>query len=86
MYQVNVLLNGDWKYFGECQTKQELDIIVREIMKKMPNKAMQILEDEKVLILLNGSQYQYFYFKNKYILEQNKDFDVVKEYYKQLKR
>ena len=82
MYQVNILTPDGWKYFDQCYSKYELDLIVREIMQKLPNKAMQILEDNKVLIILNGSQYQYFYFKNKFINEVSNEFDYIKQYKK----
>lgn len=82
MYQVDVLLNNGWKYFDQCYSKYELDIIVREIMKKMPEHSIRVLEDDKILVFLDGSQYKYQCFKNRYILDKGIGYDNIKEYYK----
>lgn len=82
MYQVDILINNNWKYFDECYSKHELDIIVRELVQKRPNEYMRISEDKRVLMFLDGTQYQYQCFKNRYILDKGYDYDNIKEYFK----
>lgn len=82
MYQINIQTHDGWKYFDECETKQELDIIVKRIIDKQITPNIQVLEDNIFLTRVGCDDYQYFYFKNRYILDQSKDFDVIKEYFK----
>ena len=82
MYQVNIQTHSGWKYFGECQTKQELDIIIKRIVDSQITPNIQVLENGIYLTRVGCNDYQYFFFKNKYILEQGLDFDVIKEYHK----
>ena len=79
MYQINILKNNNWEYFAECYDKNELDIIVQRLTSLRPNKAIQILEDEKLLVCLNGTEYQYFYFKKRYIENKDLEFNFIKE-------
>lgn len=82
MFQVNIQTHDGWEYFSECETKEELDIIVKTIIDRNITTNIQVLKDNIFLTRVGCNDYQYFYFKNKYILEQNKDFDVIKEFHK----
>lgn len=82
MYQINILKNNEWQYFDSCNTKYELDIRVSHLTYLRPNKPLQVLEDEKELVVLDGSEYQYFYFKKRYIDNENLDYNYIKEYQK----
>lgn len=86
MYLVNYLEDGDWQYFGKCYKEDDLNDLVELLTYTHPNKAQQILKDEKELCVLNGSTEQLFYFRNKYILHQKPEYDYVKEYQKTIKK
>lgn len=82
MYQVNIQTHSGWKYITECQTKEELDLAVKTIIDRNITDNIQVLKDNIYLTRVGCDDYSYFFFKNKYILEQGLDFDVIKEYHK----
>ena len=86
MYQINILKNNEWKYFDICYSKYELDTIIEHLTYLRPNKAIQVLENENVLVCLDGSEYQYFYFKKRYIDNESLDYNYIKEYEKTIKK
>lgn len=82
MYQVNIQTKNGWEFMTECKTKEELDLAVRIIIDRNITTNIQVLENGIYLTRVGCNDYQYFYFKNKYILEKGLDFDVIKEYHK----
>lgn len=86
MYQVNIQTKNGWEFMTECETKQELDFAIQLIIQRHITRNIQVLEDNIYLTRVGCDDYSYFYFKNKYILDKGLDFDVIKEYHKQLKK
>lgn len=86
MYQINILKNNEWQYFDQCYSKYELDTIVEHLTYLRPNKFIQVLEDEKELFVLNGTEYQLFYFRKRYIDNESLEYNYVKEYEKTMKK
>lgn len=86
MYLINILKNNNWEFFDKCYSTYELDTIVEHLTYLRPGKAIQILEDYKELVCLNGTEDQLFYFKKRYIENQKLGYDYVKEYKKAAKK
>ena len=86
MYQINIMVNTDWEYFAQCDSKTDLDDIVRKLTYIRPDKAIQILEDQKELTSLDGSEYGYFVFKKRYIENEKLGYNYIKEFQKTIKK
>lgn len=65
-----------------CFSKYELGKAVERLTYLRPNKYMQIIEDDKELTVLNGTEYQLEYFKSRFIDEESLEFDYIKKYEK----
>ena len=85
MYNIEVL-NNQYKWINIYETTniQEVDKVVWRLTNQ--NKYIRILKDDIVLTILNGSEYEYFIFKNKYVRERKPEYDYVKEYHKKLEK
>lgn len=86
MYQVNILKNNNWEYFDICYSKYELNTIVERLTLIRPNKFIQILEDQKELTVLNGTEYQLYYFKKRYIENEKLEYDFINKFEKTRKK
>lgn len=65
MYQIDELIDYQYKYIYESENVQEIDKIAFKLaLKGIP---CRILFDDIVLIFLNGSAYQYKYWKDRYV-------------------
>ena len=65
MYEIDVLLDLNWKCILESDDIKEIDKIAFKLCRlQMP---CRILLEEKILIFLNGSRYEYDYWKNNYV-------------------
>ena len=82
MYYIYYLKENEWEFFGKCYKEEDLDDMVELLTYIRPNKYIQIMKDDVVLTCLNGTEEQLFYFKNRYILHKEPEFDYVKEYKK----
>ena len=80
MYEVYILKDMEWKYFDSTDNLQKLDIIVYKLTEH--KEIIQILQDEKELCCLNGTLYQYWWFKNKFIRNRKLGYDYVKSFKK----
>ena len=68
MYQIDELIDYQYKYIYESENVQEIDRIAFKLtLKGIP---CRILFDDIVLIFLNGSAYQYKYWKDRYVREE----------------
>lgn len=65
MYQIDILKGINWEYFYEHEELKEIDKVVFKLTKLRPNKHMRILQDGNLLMFLNGTENQYWYWKNK---------------------
>lgn len=94
MYQINIFKETNikkqeeahWEYFAQCDNKYDLDVIVQRLTYIRPNKFIQVLENEIELAVLNGTEYQYYIFKKRYIDNEKLEFDYIKEYQKTIKK
>ena len=68
MYQIDELVDNQYKYIYESENVQEIDKIAFKLTLK--NIPCRILIDDVVLIFLNGSAYQYKYWKDRYVREE----------------
>ena len=80
MYEVYILTQGDWYLYKTANNLKELDCIVYELTTIYPNTPIQIIQDGIELDCLDGSEYQYWYFKNRYVRGRSLTFDYVKSY------
>lgn len=68
MYQIDELSNNEYKYIYHSENVKEIDKIAFKLtLKGIP---CRILFDDIVLIFLNGSAYQYKYWKDRYVREE----------------
>ena len=80
MYDIFILKETDWKYFDSTDNLQNLDMIVYKLTER--KEIIQITQDEKELCCLNGTLYQYWWFKNKFIRNRKLGYDYVKSFKK----
>lgn len=65
MYELYVLGKSDWQFVYESP---ELEVISRVMEDYVcANHHLAVLQDKIVLCFLDGSQFQYEWFKNKYL-------------------
>lgn len=84
-YELYVLIGSKWHFIERCYTIKEVNISINYIYETYPDKAVQIICNNKEFYTLDGSDFQKFMFYNKYVLKQPEYFDYVKEYEKQKK-
>ena len=82
MYEIYVLIRTKWHFVERANSIHELNIAIKYIYENYPDKTLQVIKDDKEFCTLDGSDYQYFIFYNKYVLKQPTNFDYVKEYEK----
>lgn len=78
MYEIYIIKNNDWSLFGSSDDIKEIDKAVYKLTMLRPNKAIRILQDNIVLCFLDGSEYQYWYWKQRYV--RNNKCDYIKSY------
>lgn len=86
MYQVEILKDNNWEYLFESKDIHEIDKVVWKLTNLRPNKAIQILQDDIVLCFLDGTEYQYWYWKNKYVRNKGVGYDHIKSYHEYCKK
>lgn len=70
MYEIDELIDNKYKYVHESENILEIDKIAFKLtLKSIP---CRILKDDILLIFLNGSAYQYKYWKENYVRENKK--------------
>lgn len=68
MYEIDGLINNEYKYIYHSEDIKVIDTIAFKLtLYRIP---MRILQDDKVLIFLNGSTHEYKYWKDRYVREQ----------------
>lgn len=65
MYEIDGLINNEYKYIYDSEDIKVIDKIAFKMT--LYNIPVRILQDEKVLIFLNGSTHQYKYWKDRYV-------------------
>lgn len=86
MYEIDILENNKWIFYYEDENIKEIDKTIFKLIKERPNKYIRVLQNDILLCWLNGSEYQYWHWKNKYVREKGNDFDSVKSYYQYIKK
>lgn len=87
MYQVDILTNKyKWQEFYSSENIKEIDVVVWKLTNIRPGKGLRIMEDDKLLCFLNGSEQQYWYWKNVYVRERGSNYDFTKSFYEYKKR
>lgn len=86
MYEVDILENNNWEFYCESKDIKEIDKTVFKLTNERPNKFIRILQNDILLCWLDGTEYQYWYWKNKYVREKRNDFDYTKSYYQYVKK
>ena len=84
MYQIDILEGNEWLYYWE---DKDIKVIDKEV-EHLTNSGMRIRIslDSIPLCFINGTEYQYWYWKNKYVLKRGLDFDYVKSYHEHQKK
>lgn len=68
MYEIEGLIKNEYKYIYHSEDIKVIDkIAFKMTLYGIPTR---ILEDDKVLIFLNGTAYQYKYFKDAYVRKE----------------
>ena len=85
-YQIDVLINNQWKILKQCKTMQEVCLNVK-LARINDNYKMRILENDLLLEFINDDNFSLFYFMQKYehydsIKEMLQDQKVLGRYYK----
>lgn len=65
MYEIDCLINNEYKYIYDSEDIKAIDKIAFKMT--LYNIPVRILQDEKVLIFLNGTAHQYKYWKDIYV-------------------
>lgn len=81
MYEIYILKNMGWVLFTQCKDINEVDIVVYKLT-QLTHKPIQIIQDEFELCYINGSEEQYWWFKNRYVRGKKTGYDYVKSFYK----
>ena len=68
MYEIDGLINNEYKYIYDSEDIKVIDTIVFKLT--LYHIPMRILQDDKVLIFLNGSTKQYKYWKDRYVRQK----------------
>lgn len=86
MYEIDILVNNEWEYYWDNEDIKEIDKAVYKLIITRPNKHIRILEAGNVLCWLNGSEDQYWYWKNKYVRGKGNSFDYTASFYEHQKK
>ena len=84
MYEIDILEGNEWLYYWESE---DIKVIDKEL-EHLTNSGIRtrVLLDTIPLCFLDGTDYQYWYWKNKYVLKKGLDFNYVKEYHNYQKK
>lgn len=84
LYQIDILEGNEWLYYWESEDINEID---KELF-HLTNVGMRsrVLLDTVLLCWLDGTEYQYWYWKNKYVRKRGLAFDYVKSYHNHEKK
>lgn len=86
-YEVDIYKEGNWQcLLMEEEDIQKVDKILFQLTKLEYQVQVRILKDDKVLVFLNNSDYQYLYWKNVYVREKGEEFHTEKIYEKKLRK
>ena len=65
MYEIDELIDNQWKYMYESESILKIDKIAFKLTQL--NVPCRILMDNILLTFIDGSMYQYMYWKNNYV-------------------
>lgn len=84
VYEIDVLKDNKWQYYWESEDINEID---RELF-NLTNRGIKtrVLLDNILLCWLDGSEYQYWFWKNKHVRKRGLAFDYVKSYHNHEKK
>ena len=84
VYEIDVLEDNKWQYYLETEDINEID---RELF-NLTNRGIKtrVLLDNILLCWLDGSEYQYWFWKNKHVRKRGLAFDYVKSYHNHEKK
>lgn len=85
MYEIYVKLWRKWKLVERAENIEQVNISIKYIYENYKGLQIQVIRDGKYLTGLDGTDYGYFYFYNKYVLKRDINFDYIKEYEKEKK-
>ncbi len=68
MYQIDGLINNEYKYIYHDEDINVIDRIAFKMT--LHSVPVRILEDDKLLMFINGTAYQYKYFKDIYVRKE----------------
>lgn len=74
MYEIYYLKGIEWVYFISVKDLKELDKVVYKLTILRPNKSILVLQDGNEFTCLNGTEYQYWWFKNHHIRQKKCDY------------
>lgn len=65
MFEIDELIDNQWKYVYESESILKIDKIAFQLTQiKVP---CRVLMDNNLLVFLDGSRYEYDYWKNNYV-------------------
>lgn len=84
MYEIDILEGNDWVYYWENEDIRVID----QTLFNLTNNGIKtrVLLDGILLCWINGTEYQYWYWKNKYARDKGNKFDPVKSYHEHQKK
>jgi len=68
MYEIDGLINNEYKYIYHHEDIKVIDKIVFKMT--LHGIPVRVLEDDKLLVFLNGTAYQYKYWKDRYVRKE----------------
>lgn len=86
MYNIEILNKLNWESISESEDIHEIDKLVWYIVNNHPKTHIRVLLNDIVLMNINGTEYEYFIWKNKIVRERKPEYDYVREYHKRLEK
>lgn len=73
MYELDILNGIKWTYLCDNDSLCYIDRIIKNICNSGVNKNLRILENDKVLVILDGTIEQYNWFHKNYVEKMYKE-------------
>lgn len=86
MYRIDILKNNNWVEFYENDDIKIIDKVVYKLINLKNDKMIRILKDDILLCWINGTEYDYWYWKNRYVRDKGINFDYTSSYYNYQKK
>lgn len=86
-YTLDIYRDCSWQSIVKGEEDiHKIDRAIFQLTKQEDQVQLRVLEDGKVLVFLNNTDYQYLYWKNVYVREKEFSFPTEKIYGKKLRR